>query len=199
MQSPQIRFSHAYLLANTASEVMNEKWGDGTPLQSYEFYVDVAKKYEAWWRPHNDAILSGLHQITGLKFNQNIIDVHVAPWFYAISNPMVIGVIFKTQDELVNVVTHELIHRLLTDNTSTEYDFDFIKHWKQKFGDEHSHITLTHIPVHAIMQKLYTKVLNRPDLVPLDKSIVAKNPDYVAAWEYVEQEGSEKIIAILKT
>lgn len=191
---PTIRFSHAWLLATTASEVMNEKWGDGTPLQSYEFYNDVAKKYEAWWRPHNDVILQGLYEITGLEFSQNIIDVHVAPWFYAISSPMVIGVIFKTQDELINVVTHELIHRLLTDNTTVDYNFDFVSYWKQQFGEEHSHKTITHIPVHAIMQKLYTGVLKRPDLIELDKKNVANNPDYSAAWEYVEQKGSDVII-----
>ena len=30
---PTVRIKYAWLLADTASVVMNEKWGDGTPLQ----------------------------------------------------------------------------------------------------------------------------------------------------------------------
>ena len=195
---PEVRFSYAWLL-NEASSVMNEKYGDGTPLQSFEFYNEVAEKYQAWWQPHNDAILEGIQEITGLGFRQNIIDVHVAPWFYAISNPMVIGVIFKTEDELINVVTHELIHRLLTDNTTYEFGFDFVAQWQSLFGSNHSHKTLVHIPVHAIMEKLYVHILKRPDLTQLDKLKVADNEEYAKAWNYVDKQGSQAIIDALIT
>lgn len=193
-QIPQIRFEYAWLLADAASQVLNEKWGDGTPLQSYDYYTGIARKYAEWWEPIGDSILEGLCTITNLQFRQTIIDIHVAPWFYAFSSPMVIGVIFKDQDSLVNIVTHEIIHRLLIDNTSYEYGYDFAAMWRSMFGKDLTKNALVHVPVHAIMKKLYIDVLDRPDLVELDKKTVADQPDYVAAWEYVDSVGYEEII-----
>lgn len=190
MTLPVVRFQYAWLLADAASVHLNEKFGDGTPLRSFDEYVDITKQYDDWWQPHGEKILKGLCDITGLEFAQNIIDVYVAPWFYAFSAPMVIGVTFKTQDELLNVVTHEIIHRLLTDNTSHDLYHDYVDDWKKMFGEEHSQNTLVHIPVHAVMEKLYVDVLERPDLVALDKKSVADNPDYTKAWEYVDRKGA---------
>ncbi len=193
-QLPTVRFSYSWLLTNAASGVLNEKWGDGTPLQSHAFYDETAKKYSSWWQPKSNEILAALCDITGLTFRQNIIDVHVAPWFYAFSSPLVIGVIFKDEDTLVDVVAHEITHRLLTDNTSHEYDYDIRDDWKRSFGDTHAPATLTHIPVHAILQKLYLEYLDRPDLVELNKVTVKKNEPYKKAWEYVEEKGYDWVI-----
>lgn len=197
MTTPKIRISYAWLLANAASGAMNEKWGDGSPLKSDEYYEQVAKKYEDWWRPHNDTILEGIQQITGLRFNQNIIDIHVAPWFYAFSSPLVIGVIFKTEDDIIRVISHELIHRLLTDNTSHPDNFDYVSQWQDLFGNNHDHATLVHIPVHAVLSELFTNILKRPDLIDADKASVAKNKPYSDAWDYVEEAGSDNIIKLL--
>ncbi len=195
---PEVRFRYAWLLANAASVHLNEKWGDGTPLQSAEFYSDIAIKYAKWWKPDGVNILSGMCDITGLNFHQNTIDVYVAPWFHAFSSPMVVGVIFKTKDSLVNTVTHEIIHRLLTDNTTYDYDYDFVSVWREMFGEDLSENALVHVPVHAIMQKLYVDVLHRPDLVELDKKLVADYPDYTAAWDYVNKVGYEDVIIKLR-
>ena len=50
------------------------------------------------------------------------------------------------------------------------------------------------------MQKLYIDVLNRPDLLELDKKDLNEHGDkeYLAAWGYVEQQGYEDIIRKLK-
>ncbi len=194
---PDVRIKYAWLLANSASVVMNEKWGDGTPLRSYDYYVGIAEKYRKWWQPHNDQVLHGICDIFGLEFRQNIIDVNVAPWFTPISDPMVIGPAFHSQDALVNVLTHEILHRLLTDNTTYDYEHNFIKDWKELFGAEHSKVTLVHIPVHAGMKKLYLDILHRPDLLEMDIQTCQKYPAYAAAWKYVEENGHDKVITKL--
>lgn len=191
---PEVRIKYAWLLAGAASEVMNEKYGDGTPLRSYDEYEEIAKKYEEWWRPHNDKILHGLCDTLDLEFRQNVIDVNVAPWFNPISDPMVIGPAFKSEDALVNTITHELIHRLLTDNTSVPYDHDFLADWKKLFGESHDWNTLVHIPVHAVMKKLYLDVIDRPDLLAFDIEDVKDNPPYAAAWSYVENGDYASIV-----
>lgn len=193
MKIPQVRIKYAWLLANSASVVMNEKWGDGTPLRSFKEYEKIAEKYEKWWRPHNDQVLLGICEILGLEFRQNIIDVNVAPWFSPISDPMTIGPAFKTNDDLVNTLVHEMLHRLITDNTLYPYDYDFLSQWREMFGSEHAQNTLIHIPVHAAMEALYAK-LDRPDLLLLDIEQTKKYKAYRDAWVYVKKVGYQAVI-----
>lgn len=193
MAIPQVRIKYAWLLANMASVVMNEKWGDGTPLHSFNYYENIAAKYEKWWRPNNDQVLEGICEILNLEFRQNIIDVNVAPWFSPISDPMTIGPAFKTVDDLVNTLTHEMLHRLITDNTTYPYDYDFLSQWREMFGDEHTQDTLVHIPVHAAMEALYTK-LGRADLLELDLVQTRKYEAYKDAWLYVKKVGYKEIV-----
>lgn len=192
---PKVRIEYSFLLSDNASEGLNKLWGDGTPLRSFEYYENIAKKYQDWWDSGGEGILEALCKITGLKFYQNTIDVHVAPWFYAFSSPMVLGVQFETKDELVNTLTHEIIHRLLTDNTTYSNNYDFLELWKSMFGGDHSWNTLVHIPVHAFMQELYVDELGRPDLLELDKESIKSHgdKDYIAAWDYVEKQGYKNI------
>lgn len=191
---PEVRIKYAWLLANTASVVMNEKWGDGTPLRSFKEYEKIATKYEKWWRPYNDQILNGICKVLDLRFRQNIVDVNVAPWFSPISDPMTIGPAFKEQDDLVNTLAHEMLHRLITDNTTYPYDYDFLSEWEGLFGKDHSRNTLIHIPVHATMEALYRDILHRPELIELDKKQVAEYKAYADAWKYVEKVGYKTII-----
>ncbi len=191
---PEIRIKYAWLLANEASVVMNEKYGDGTPLRSFDEYVKVAEQYATWWRPHNDVILHGLCEVLDLEFRQNIIDVNIVPWFNPISDPMTVGPAFKSEDTFINTLTHELIHRLLTDNTSTDYYHNFISDWEKLFGSKHDKKTLVHIPVHAVMKKLYIDKINRPDLLELDLIETEDNPPYANAWSYVQANDYNKII-----
>lgn len=191
---PEVRIKYAWLLSDASSVVMNEKYGDGAPLRSYEEYNEIAQKYSKWWTPYNDNVLNGICEILGLEFRQNIIDVNVAPWFNPISDPMVIGPAFESQDKLVNTVTHEMIHRLITDNTSIDYDYDLVSDWKKIFGDEHHWNTLVHIPVHAVMKKLYLDTLNRVDLFELDMEQVKNHKAYSDAWKYVNENNYDEIV-----
>mgnify|MGYP000223946240 CR=1 FL=1 len=173
---------------------LNEKFGDGTPLRSYDEYVAITKQYDEWWQPHSEKILKGLCDITGLEFAQNTIDVYVAPWFYAFSSPMVIGVIFRDKDELISVVSHEIVHRLLTDNTKFGLYHNYLKDWRKLFGKDHSNVTLAHIPVHAILEKLYRDILNQPDIIEIDKKQSKQKAAYQKSWQYVQDHGYDWII-----
>ncbi len=194
---PDVRLKYAWLLADAASTVMNEKYGDGAPLRSFEDYEEIVQKYRGWWVPYNNDILHGICDTLCLEFRQNIIDINIAPWFSPISDPMVIGPAFNSQDSLINTITHEMIHRLITDNTSVVYEHDFIGDWKKLFGENHDWNTLVHIPVYATMKKLYLDILNRPDLYELDMKEVADNRPYVDAWSYVNSHDYEAIISSL--
>lgn len=191
---PEVRFQYSFLLKEQASHYIGKHFAPDTELRSDKYYTDIAIKYWDWWAPYSEQILRAMTEETGLEFYQNTIDIYVAPWFYAFSNPMVIGVKFKSQEELVAVVTHELLHRILTDNTSHEFWYDYQTEQRTLYGDEHSRVTLNHIPVHALLQKIFIDHLKRPDLLEIDRKSIDKNPHYAKAWEYVDTHGYQTII-----
>ncbi len=195
---PEIRIKDAWIFRQEVSESLNKLWGDGIPLRSDDEYAQIVEKYQKAWKPLEQKILTAMTIILDLSFRQNIIDVYIAPWVNAFSDPMIIGVIFKP-DEFVDTLTHELIHRLLTDNTMVPHELFLLPPWEKLFGEQHSNTALIHIPVHAVHKAIYLDVLQTPKRLERDidnKKISAK--DYLAGWEYVNQEGYEKIIASLK-
>lgn len=191
---PEIRFQYSFLLKEQASRYIGEHFAPESELRSDKYYTDIAIQYWDWWAPYGEPILRAMTKETGLEFYQNTIDIYVAPWFYAFSNPMVIGVKFKSQEQLVAVVTHELLHRLLTDNTLHDFWYDYSAEWRALYGDKHSRVTLSHIPVHALLQKIFIEHLEHPDLLEIDRKSIQKNPHYAKAWEYVDTHGYRTII-----
>lgn len=97
---PIIRIKDAWLLREAASVPLNELWGNGEPLRSDEEYVAITESYRSAWEPFEQKILTSMTELLGLSFSQNIIDVHIAPWFNGISDPMVIGVLHDSHVEV---------------------------------------------------------------------------------------------------
>lgn len=190
---PEVRFKYGWLIADAASVTLNEKWGDGTPLKSVEEYEAIARQYQDWWLPVGDTILRAMMDTLQLEFRQNTLDVYVVPWFYAISDPLIVGPTFKSQDEVINLLTHELVHRLVTDNTKAEYGENMIEDWRMLFGNLGFN-TLTHVPVYAVMKKIYLEVLERPDLLKKEAQSIGEDQEYAEAWAYVEQQGYQTVI-----
>lgn len=190
---PEVRFKYGWLVADAASVTLNEKWGDGTPLKSAEEYEAVAKQYQEWWLPLGATILRVMTDTLQLEFRQNTLDVYVVPWFYAISDPLIVGPTFKSQDEVINLLTHELVHRLVTDNTKAEYGENMIEDWRTLFGNLPFN-TITHIPVYAVMKSIFLEALNRPDLLHLEVQNAAKDAELARAWAYIERQGYQTIV-----
>ena len=103
-------------------------------------------------------------------------------------------------DLFIDTLTHELTHRLLTDNTTIPHETLLLVPWQSLFGKNHNFNMLVHIPVHAVHKAIYLDVLNEPMRLERDiannKMYEAK--DYVDAWNYVERHGYEEIISKLK-
>ena len=180
MQYPEIRIKYAWLLTQNTSQPMMEYYDKGGKLRSRDEYEAIVKQYQGWWQPYEKQILEAMCETLGLEFKQNVIDVHVAPFFYAFSDPLVLGVKFDTQEKLVVSLTHELTHRLLMDNT-THDDSKTLEEWTKLFG-ERDRVALVHIPVHAVLHKVFIDVMNRPDMLDAE---VRTSKAYAESWAYV--------------
>lgn len=197
---PEIRIKNAWLLREHASVHLHELWGKDSVLASYEEIEEIVKAYQQAWNPLESKVLTGMCSVLGLDFRKNIIDVHIAPWFSAFSDPLIIGIMNKP-DVFIDTLTHELLHCLLTDNVQTKYDRNTrLKHWESLFGKDHSFSTLIHIPVHAVHKHIYLDVLNDPERYNRDVKNNKKHNalDYIKAWEYVDSNDYMQIIDKLK-
>jgi len=196
---PTIRINDAWLLRENTSVHLNELWGAGKPLRSDEEYAKYAEAYIKAWQPYEQKVLTGITDTLDLSFRQNIIDVYIAPWFRAFSDPLVIGVMQKP-DGFIDILTHELIHRLLTDNTTIPHETMLLEPWQKLFGKNHSFGVTVHIPVHAVHKAIYLDVLNEPNRLERDIATNKKfnATDYVKAWDYVEKNGYKEIIQKLR-
>ncbi len=142
------------------------------------------------WKNVERDIVVGVQNISGLNFYQNLIDVYFVSGFNgALSDPMVISLKFEG-DRLVDVLTEEIIHRLLTDNVQKKNGSIWARN---NYPDQTDKMVTNHILVNAIHKEIYLNVLESPDR--LKRHIDSLNsPSYKTAWDIVEKEGHLNII-----
>ena len=196
---PVIRIKDAWLLRENVSKHLHELWGKDTELADDKWMKNKVAAYQVAWKPFEKKILIAMCDILGLDFRQNIIDVYIAPWFGAFSDPLVIGVIYEP-DLFIDILTHELIHRLLTDNTSVPADTEIGYEWELLFGKKNTFTTLVHIPVHAVHKAIYLDIFKEPERYERDKARMKrlKAVEYVKSFEYVDEMDYKVIIEKLK-
>jgi len=196
---PEIRFKSSWLLIGAIRHDIAPAYEKHDELYKLdnEYISKVLDTYEKAWRPYEEKIIHGMCDILGLEFRQNVIDIYAAPFYHAFSDPMVIATKFDP-DRAVEVIAHELLHRLLTDNTSVDWKHNFTKDRQELFGTEHSFGTLVHIPVHAVLRALFDDKLEEPKRTIRDIAETKNHQDYRLAWDYVQKNGYTKIIRQLR-
>jgi hypothetical protein len=101
---PEIRIKDAWLLRENASKHLHELWGKDTQLADDAWMENRVKQYQKAWQTYEKKILNGMCDLLGLSFRQNVIDVYIAPWFGAFSDPLVIGVM-REPDQFVDTLS----------------------------------------------------------------------------------------------
>ena len=195
---PAIRIKNARFLKPNVYEHLDQPQDRGQAIVDDEAIEQKIETYKVAWLPYENQILQHMTEAVNLSFRQNIIDVYIAPYFNAFSDPLVIGIRFKP-DLFVDILTHELLHRLLTDNQSALPGNKVVDEWRKLFGN-HPPVTLNHIPVHAIHKSIYLDLLKVPQRLQRDITHCQTHgaTDYVKAWEYVEEAGYQEVIEQLK-
>ncbi len=195
---PKVRIEYSWLLEEAASGHIRKGLNIEVPIAPPEVTKKRVKDYKKAWDPYEKKILRAIQKVTGLKFKQNYIDVYIAPFFAAFSDPLVIGT-RNEPDAFVDVLTHELIHRICEDNT--KYPFMKEPDWAKVFGKDYSENTLAHIQVHAIHKAIYLDYLKEPERLERDihSSRTYRNAEsYKEAWDYVEKNGYKEVIKQFK-
>lgn len=200
MNLPEVRIRASFLLNGAVIPLLLpglKKTGNENAATD-EFIHETVDLYTSSWAPYEKKILEGMCSVLDLEFKQNIIDAYIAPFGHSFSDPMVISTRYSA-DRFIDVLTHEIVHRLLTDNTKISSSPDKnLKTWQGLFGEDHAWNTLVHIPVHAVLQYIFTDILNEPERLERDIKICENYPFYADAWKYVQQEGYHSIVSKLR-
>ncbi|MDE1804864.1 MAG: hypothetical protein KGH59_03735 [Candidatus Micrarchaeota archaeon] len=140
------------------------------------------------WYPLEGRIISAISESSHLRWKVGNIDCYLVGRCRPISDPLTI-MPFRKDNEIVNTLTHELIHQIMIQNSrELRIAREFINN---KYGEE-SQITLNHIFLFAVYAKIYPKVLEKRELG--GQILQPSERDYARAWEIVNKEGYENII-----
>lgn len=198
MNLPEIRIRSSFLLNDAFIPLLLpglKKTGD--EIAATDDFIDKkVNEYNESWKPYEKRILTSMCEVLDLEFRQNTIDAYVLPFYNSFSDPMVISTKYSG-DRFIEVFTHEVIHRLLTDNNKLKNDESrerLVGFWKEIFGEEHSFNTLVHIPVHAVLEHVFTETLDEPERVQRDIELCSKYEHYALAWKYVKEKGYKNVI-----
>lgn len=193
--NPEIRIQFSWLVYNGISKPLHRSEGGGKELISKAQAEETTESYRQAWKPHERVIINGMTSVMGLEFYKTVLDVYIAPVVPVFSTPTLISTKFDP-DRFIDILTHELIHVLLSDNTSynsAAYDAATSALWP--FDDV---ILQNHIIVHAVLQHVFIDILKEEYRLERDIRNSQKSLAYAKAWEIVQEQGYMKIIADFK-
>lgn len=198
MELPKIRIKYNRFLDPIFKVYIksNPKWKDWVEPTEAEVKERV-KKYKEEWAKYEKKILEGICGLLDLNFSQNIIDIHIVSGNdRQFSNPVVIKSGFKP-DEFIRCITHELIHRLFSDNLQKISGWDFLT---TNFPDENK-LTQNHILTHAILKFVYLDILENKKMLEKNIEVSLKSSffEYKQAWDIVENRGYKELITRFKS
>lgn len=195
-QLPEIKIKYNRLIdpifvfyCQNNPELKKLGWNDWVP-PSKEEIIQRVENYKAEWAKYEEKILKGLIKITGLDFKNQIIDVHIVSGNpRQISNPLIVKSGFSP-DEFVDVLTHELLHRLFTLNRINKEIMI-----SKKYIEE-TEAVKNHIIVCALLKYVYLDILKDDSRLRknMENSKKHRTDDYTRAWNIVEKEGYIKLI-----
>lgn len=180
------------MAANISPILLKHYRGPEAKLESFEFYEQRIQDYKNAWQPKEERILSGLIEVLDVNFYLPVIDATIAPMVAPFSTPLTLS--FKSEpDQFIDILTHELIHILISDNKEKISFYHSVQH---NWPDEESKV-IAHIMVHALMEYVFRDLLNEVSRIERDIVNCSSNPPYAKAWKIVEESGYKSIIELM--
>jgi hypothetical protein len=150
------------------------------------------QKLEKRWKNSGPRVVKLLNKTTGLRWIDQDIRCYVTPAVNtSFSHPMTLRP-YPSADDMFEVFTHELIHRLLNNSAHPPWYIKSRNAFLESFQNE-SLVTQRHIILHALHSLILRRLFGTARL----KRALAfsKQPEYVRSWKIVDELG---YIAILK-
>lgn len=189
MLIPQIEFRYSAIYDGLFQESFQDK-NDSYPTPE-DIHTFIKKLTNLWFK-YESVILKTLVNITQLEWKEDKIICYVVGRAIAFSDPLTIPAHIGYEDYAIDMITHELIHRLFMQ----EGNYGIIKLFWDRLEKAYKSLSDNargHIPVEAVHTKLYKTFFNDKRL-KRDRDFLSEMEDYKMAWEIVEKEGYETII-----
>ncbi len=182
------RYSHIY---DRNWRVWIKIYRKGGIYPSPRKVLNYIEKVEKLWKEHEKSILKELEKISKLKWKVKFIYCYVVGKCVPFSDPLTLPV-YKDPNYFVEMLTHELIHQLFSQEGNMERAKKAWKYIDRKYRKE-SIKTRIHIPLNAFLSHIYYKFFGEKRLKRAI-SLISHLHDYKRAWEIVQEEGYQKII-----
>lgn len=185
----QIRIRYSEVLDGLFRKLQDQNYPDP------DLVSEKTEQFKEVWGNHEKDILQALQKVLGLNFFHQTVDVFVVGKVpNSISTPTIIHMNMD-DDRFLYVLTHELIHVLLSDNSEGRL---FGKRIESLYPDEPK-LVRNHVAVHSVLEIIFTDYIPKPDLLNNDKRISQDKPAYKKAWDIVERDNAQNILTqILK-
>lgn len=169
----------------------HDEWKDWIPptKEIVDNRVDVLTNA---WIKYEKKVLNAISDVTGLQYKRNEIDVYIVSGnLRTFSRPIVMKSGYSP-DFFVNVLIHELIHCIYSDNKKLI--------GKALHYPHENHNVSVHVYLNAILKYIFIDVLNEPERLHLDISKVSKSKlGYDIAWDIVEKSNYKALIEEFKS
>lgn len=192
-----VRFSSVFFtsLPREQENAWTKKYGIPYPIGSD--LRQIAASLDDFAQGDGIAFARFIEHCLGVRGLETAHVFYVCPWVGgSISEPGILNPT-RTPQLMQMTVLHELAHRILTRNDAYEIGRSqggsLSDTWRARWGAELSFVTLTHVPVFALLEEY---VSHHPDLrakLDADRGRHAVHPAYAKAWEIVDQRGSTEI------
>ena len=143
---------------------------------------ELQKEWDEW----GSKILAEIASISRLQWHEKEIIVYLTGGVRPYSDPLTLNL-----RSTIDTLTHELIHRILTEPENWRLFKNSWEELMQKYSQEPEK-TRTHVIVHAIHTPILKNLFGEERYQKERNSMTS--PDYVRAWEIVDRDGYEDII-----
>lgn len=163
------------------------KHKDDFVMPDDKLFAAKIEELTATWAQDGVQILKAIEDESGFTWRRQEVICYVTAGVIPFSDPLTLNLRSN-----IDTVTHELIHCILSEPENR-------KKWDKGWGviedkyTEEPHIVKVHIIVHAIHTPILKKLFGEERYATERDSM--HNPNYARAWEIVERDGYESIVA----
>ena len=196
---PKLLILYGYVLDRERRQLFKLK--DLGPYPDFEVIkVQVNKLKELWAKINDqDQIIKKIIDLTGVNLSRDMEAWIIGSGLSPMSHPFIVPISAKnkeifSEETFVEIIIHEIIHKFVGDQEETprlEKYWNYLKN--DKYKDESSS-TRNHVILYAVLKVIIVEFFGRDKL---SRYVRMENlpEDYKKAWDLMELEGAENLIA----